>query len=56
MVMQADNRPILRLVRQVDPSARLALSYGVYETTVPVAAWKMIASSPPPQRCESSER
>jgi RimJ/RimL family protein N-acetyltransferase len=39
LTMQADNRPILRLVRRVDPSARLALSYGVYETTVPVAAW-----------------
>jgi RimJ/RimL family protein N-acetyltransferase len=39
LIMQADNRPILRLVRRVDPSARLSLSYGVYETTVPVAAW-----------------
>jgi GNAT superfamily N-acetyltransferase len=54
MVMQADNRPILQLVRRVDPSARFALSYGVYETTVPVEAWKMIASFPSPQRCESS--
>jgi RimJ/RimL family protein N-acetyltransferase len=40
LIMQADNRPILGLVRRVDPSAKLALSYGVYETTVPVAAWK----------------
>jgi RimJ/RimL family protein N-acetyltransferase len=40
LMMQADNNPILRLVRRVDPCARLALSYGVYETTVPVAAWK----------------
>jgi GNAT superfamily N-acetyltransferase len=37
--MQADNRPVLRLVRRLDPSARLVLSEGVYETTVPVAAW-----------------
>jgi hypothetical protein len=44
MIMQADNNPILRLVRQVDPSARLALSYDVYETTVPVAAWQTIAT------------
>jgi GNAT superfamily N-acetyltransferase len=46
MMMQADNWPILRLVRRVDPSARLALSYGVYETTVPVAAWQTIATEP----------
>jgi RimJ/RimL family protein N-acetyltransferase len=39
MIMQADNSPILRLLRRVDPSAKLALSYGLYETTVPVAAW-----------------
>jgi acetyltransferase len=44
MIMQADNRPILRLVRRVDPSARLALSDGVYETTVPVAAFRMSSS------------
>ncbi len=46
MIMQADNWPILRLVRRVDPSARLALSYGVYETMVPVAAWQTIATEP----------
>jgi GNAT superfamily N-acetyltransferase len=39
MTMLADNRPILGLVRRVDPSARLDLSHGVYETTVPVSAW-----------------
>ena len=38
MIMQADNCPILRLVRRADPSARFDLSEGVYETTVPVAA------------------
>jgi GNAT superfamily N-acetyltransferase len=43
MMMLADNRPILRLLRRADPSARLAYSAGVYETTVPVAAWKTIA-------------
>jgi RimJ/RimL family protein N-acetyltransferase len=40
LIMQADNRPILRLLRRVDPSARLALSYGVYETTIPVSAFR----------------
>jgi RimJ/RimL family protein N-acetyltransferase len=40
LITQADNRPMLRLLRRVDPSARLSLSYGVYETTVPVAAFK----------------
>jgi GNAT superfamily N-acetyltransferase len=39
MTMLADNRPILGLVRRVDPGARLDLSHGVYETTVPVSAW-----------------
>jgi RimJ/RimL family protein N-acetyltransferase len=38
LITQADNSPALRLLRRVDPSVRLALSYGVYETTVPVAA------------------
>jgi GNAT superfamily N-acetyltransferase len=56
MTMLADNRPILRLVRQADPSARFALSSGVYETTVPVAAWQTIASAPPPSRPSSSAR
>jgi RimJ/RimL family protein N-acetyltransferase len=42
LITQADNRPALRLLRRVDPSARLALTYGVYETTVPVAAFKRI--------------
>jgi len=46
LIMQADNRPILQLVRRVDPSARLALSYGVYETTVPVAAFKTVPTEP----------
>jgi RimJ/RimL family protein N-acetyltransferase len=46
MMMQADNRPIRRLLRRVDPSARLALSGGVYETTVPVAAFKSIPAEP----------
>jgi RimJ/RimL family protein N-acetyltransferase len=40
LITQADNRPMLRLLRRVDPSARLSLSDGVYETTVPVAAFK----------------
>jgi RimJ/RimL family protein N-acetyltransferase len=44
MVMQADNRPILRLLRRVDPGARLTSSYGVYETSVPVAAWQAFAT------------
>jgi GNAT superfamily N-acetyltransferase len=56
MSMLADNSPILRLVRQADPSARFALSYGVYETTVPVAAWRTIASARPPLRPCSSAR
>jgi hypothetical protein len=38
LITPADNSPALRLLRRVDPSVRLALSYGVYETTVPVAA------------------
>ena len=38
LTMQADNRPVLRLVRRLDPSARLVLSDGVYETTIPVTA------------------
>jgi GNAT superfamily N-acetyltransferase len=42
MIMQADNHPILRLVRRADPCARLAFSGGVYETTVPVAAFEAI--------------
>jgi RimJ/RimL family protein N-acetyltransferase len=42
LTMLADNRPILRLVRRIDPSARLSISYGVCETTVPVAVWKTI--------------
>jgi hypothetical protein len=46
MIMQADNWPILRLVRRVDPSAKLALSSGVSETTVPVAAWQTIGTEP----------
>ncbi len=53
MIMQADNWPILRLVRRVDPSARLALSWGVYETTVPVAAWQTIATE---RRALASDR
>lgn len=44
MMMLADNLPILRLLRRADPSAKLALSAGVYETTVPVAAWKTVAT------------
>jgi RimJ/RimL family protein N-acetyltransferase len=40
LITQADNSPALRLLRRVDPSVRLALSYGVYETTVPVAAFR----------------
>jgi hypothetical protein len=47
MIMQADNHPILRLVRRADPSARLAFSGGVYETTVPVAAFETIPAEPP---------
>jgi RimJ/RimL family protein N-acetyltransferase len=44
MMMLADNRPIVRLLRRADPSARLVLSDGVYETAVPVVAWKTTAS------------
>ena len=47
MSMLADNGPILRLVRRADPSARFALSHGVYETTVPVSAFQTIAIGPP---------
>jgi GNAT superfamily N-acetyltransferase len=56
MSMLADNRPILQLVRRGDPSARFALSSGVYETTVPVAAWQTIASLRPPLRPSPSAR
>jgi RimJ/RimL family protein N-acetyltransferase len=38
LTMQADNRPVLRLLRRLYPSARLTPSYGVYEATVPVGA------------------
>ncbi|MBJ7603063.1 MAG: GNAT family N-acetyltransferase [Candidatus Dormibacteraeota bacterium] len=50
LIMQADNSPILRLLRRVDPSAKLALSQGVYETTVPVVAW-MINLRVQPSAC-----
>jgi len=36
LIMQADNGPVLGLVRRLYPSASLALSQGVYEGTVPV--------------------
>ena len=36
LTMQADNGPVLGLVRRLYPSARLAFSQGVYEGTVPV--------------------
>ena len=36
LTMQADNRPVLALVRRLYPSARLALSQGVLEGTVPL--------------------
>ena len=36
LTMQADNGPVLGLVRRLYPSASLALSQGVYEGTVPV--------------------
>jgi RimJ/RimL family protein N-acetyltransferase len=47
MIMQADNRPILRLLRRVAPSARLDLSDGVYETNIPVEAFETIPAAPP---------
>jgi len=36
LTMQADNAPVLRLIRRLYPSASLGLSQGVYEGTVPV--------------------
>lgn len=36
LTMQADNGPVLGLVRQLYPSASLAFAQGVYEATVPV--------------------
>ena len=36
LTMQADNGPVLGLVRRLYPSASLAFSQGVYEATVPV--------------------
>jgi GNAT superfamily N-acetyltransferase len=36
LIMQADNRPVLGLVRRLYPSARLGLSQGVLEGTVSV--------------------
>jgi hypothetical protein len=47
LTMQADNQRILRLVRQLDPSARFTLSYGTYEALVPVAAWTRPVSPQP---------
>lgn len=38
MTMQADNLPILGLLRRLYPAARPALSQGMYEATVPVTA------------------
>jgi len=32
--VQADNRPVLRLVHRLDPKARLAFSGGVYEASI----------------------
>jgi len=36
LTMQADNQPVLRLLRRFHPSARLTLSQGVYEAAVPL--------------------
>lgn len=36
LTMQADNRPVLGIVRRLYPSARLALSQGFLEGTVPL--------------------
>src|SRR5262249_36052819 len=36
LTMQADNGPVLGLVRRLYPSASLAFSQGIYEATVPV--------------------
>ena len=38
LTMQADNQPVLRLLRRFYPSARLTLSQGVYEAAVPLTA------------------
>ena len=45
LTMLADNLPMLALLRRVDPSARLALSWGVYETTVPVTGFLSVAEA-----------
>ena len=36
VTMQADNRPAVALLRHFAPSARLSLSWGVYEGTIPI--------------------
>ena len=38
LTMQADNQPVLRLLRRLYPSARLTLSQGVYEAAIPLTA------------------
>jgi RimJ/RimL family protein N-acetyltransferase len=32
--MQADNRPVLRLVHRLDPEAKLVFNQGIYETSI----------------------
>lgn len=38
--MQAENRPALALLRRFAPAARLELSHGVFEATVPLNSWR----------------
>jgi hypothetical protein len=54
----SDREPLRRLfyrLRRVGPSARLALSYGVYETTVPIAAFRT-ATEPSASAAADHER
>jgi RimJ/RimL family protein N-acetyltransferase len=46
MMMLADNRPIIELLRRAEPSVRFALCSGVCETSLPVSAFTRLAAAP----------